>query len=72
MQELHDRIKCRVRNMPPVGTCLAVTSQVGISDYVVLVISYAKLSRPCHVFWRSETRVGVAFRVAQAQGMSRT
>jgi hypothetical protein len=43
----------------------------GIPDHFVLVISHDKLRRPCHVIWRSETRVGVAFRVAEARGMSR-
>jgi PilZ domain len=54
-------ISCRVRNMSPVGACLEVASQVGIPDNFVLVISYDKLSRPCQVIWRAETRIGVAF-----------
>jgi len=54
-------INCRVRNMSPIGACLEVASQVGIPDNFVLVVSYDKLTRPCQVIWRSETRMGVAF-----------
>jgi hypothetical protein len=57
-------IDCRVRNMSPVGACLEVASQVGIPDDFVLIVGYDKLSRPCHVIWRSETRIGVQFHAA--------
>ena len=43
---------CRVRNMSPAGACLEVSSQVGIPDNFVLVVSYDKINRPCHVIWR--------------------
>jgi hypothetical protein len=54
----------RVRNMSHAGACLEVASHVGIPDNFVLVISYDKFSHPCHVIWRSDTRMGVEFRVA--------
>ena len=57
-------IDCRVRNLTTVGACLEVASQVGIPDEFVLVIAYDKISQPCHVIWRSATRLGVEFRVA--------
>ena len=57
-------ITCRVRNMSPAGACLEVSSQVGIPDNFVLVVSYDKFSQSCHVIWRSETRMGVEFRAA--------
>ena len=57
-------IDCRVRNMSPVGACLEVASQVGISDEFVLIVGYDKFNRSCHVIWRSETRMGVHFRAA--------
>jgi hypothetical protein len=41
--------------------CLEVDSQIGIPDKFVLVVSYDKFQQPCHVIWRSETRMGVAF-----------
>jgi hypothetical protein len=54
-------ITCRVRNMSSAGACLEVTSQIGIPDNFELIVSYDKFSRACHVIWRSETRMGVAF-----------
>jgi PilZ domain len=60
-------IDCRVRNMSPAGACLEVASQVGIPDDFVLVVSHDKFSRPCHVSWRSETRLGVKFARFDAQ-----
>lgn len=54
-------IDCRVRNLSPVGACLEVTSQLGIPDDFVLVIEHDHLKQPCHVIWRTATRLGIAF-----------
>jgi hypothetical protein len=54
-------IDCRVRNLSPAGACLEVASQVGIPDDFVLVIGVDHLTQPCHVIWRTATRMGVAF-----------
>jgi PilZ domain len=55
-------IDCRVRNLSPAGACLEVQSQAGIPDDFVLVIETEHLKQPCHVIWRTATRVGVEFR----------
>ena len=55
-------IDCRVRNMSAAGACLEVTSQVGVPNDFVLVVSYDRFRRACHVIWRSDTRLGVEFR----------
>lgn len=55
-------ISCRVRNLSPAGACLEVTSQIGIPNEFVLAIDYDKSRQPCHAIWRSDTRMGVAFR----------
>jgi hypothetical protein len=55
-------IDCRVRNLSPAGACLEVASQVGIPDDFVLVIENDHLHQPCHVIWRTATRLGVEFR----------
>ena len=55
-------IDCCVRNLSPAGACLEVASQVGIPDEFVLVIDVDHVKQPCHVIWRSPTRMGVAFR----------
>lgn len=54
-------IDCRVRNLSPAGACLEVASQVGIPDEFVLVVGVDHVKQPCHVIWRSPTRMGVAF-----------
>ncbi len=52
-------IDCRVRNLSPIGACLEVASQIGIPDDFKLVIAGEKLELPCHVIWRTATRIGV-------------
>jgi PilZ domain len=55
-------IDCRVRNLSPAGACLEVASQLGIPDDFMLVIESDRLQQPCHVIWRTATRMGVEFR----------
>jgi hypothetical protein len=55
-------IDCRVRNLSPAGACLEVASQVGIPSDFVLVVESDHLQQPCHVIWRTATRIGVEFR----------
>jgi hypothetical protein len=54
-------IDCRVRNASVSGACLEVASQIGIPDEFVLVIDVDHVTQPCHVVWRTATRMGVAF-----------
>ncbi len=54
-------IDCCVRNLSPAGACLEVTSQLGIPDRFVLLVDADHMQQPCHVIWRSATRMGVAF-----------
>ena len=54
-------VDCRVRNLSPVGACLEVASQLGIPDEFVLVVEIDHVKSPCHVIWRTATRLGVAF-----------
>jgi hypothetical protein len=56
---------CRVRNLSPAGACLEVASQVGIPDDFVLVVEVDHLKQPCHVIWRTATRLGVEFLAGQ-------
>ena len=55
-------IDCRVRNLSPAGALLEVASQVGIPDDFTLVIDIDHVKQPCHVIWRTATRIGVEFR----------
>jgi len=54
-------VDCRVRNLSPVGACLEVASQLGIPDEFVLVVEVDQVKAPCHVVWRTATRLGVEF-----------
>jgi PilZ domain len=57
------RIDCVVRNLSSTGASLEVVSPIGIPDSFVLVIRSEKsdVKHPCHVVWRKEHRLGVAF-----------
>lgn len=57
-------IDCRVRNLSPAGALLEVASQVGIPDEFMLVVEIDHLKAPCHVIWRTATRIGVQFNAA--------
>ena len=58
----HDAgVDCRVRNLSSVGACLEVASQIGIPDEFVLVVEIDHVKAPCHVIWRTATRLGVEF-----------
>jgi len=54
-------VDCRVRNLSPAGACLEVASQIGIPDDFMLVVKVDHLKAPCHVIWRTATRLGVTF-----------
>ncbi len=54
-------IDCHIRNVSPIGACLEVASQIGIPDAFLLVIDHDHFRCPCHVVWRTPTRVGVEF-----------
>jgi len=54
-------IDCRVRNLSAIGACLEVASQIGIPDDFILVVETEHLKQHCHVIWRTDGRLGVAF-----------
>ena len=54
-------IDCRVRNLSEAGACLEVASPIGIPDDFTLVVEVDHLQQPCHVIWRTATRMGVSF-----------
>jgi hypothetical protein len=47
--------------MSDVGAALDVSSPIGIPAHFTLVLVADGLHRPCHVIWRKEKRIGVAF-----------
>jgi hypothetical protein len=54
-------IDCTIRNMSKRGAALDVVSPVVIPDRFDLVIVAEHLHRSCHVIWRKEKRIGIAF-----------
>ncbi len=55
-------IDCIVRNLSDGGACLEVASSVGVPEDFDLIIEADHPGRRCHVAWRSDRRLGVAFR----------
>ena len=56
-----DALDCRVRDLSLTGAAIEVSSQAGIPERFTLVIPDDGLDLPCHVVWRKEYRIGVAF-----------
>jgi hypothetical protein len=54
-------IDCTVRNISESGAALEVVTPLFIPDRFTLVVQTAQLKRPCHIIWRRERRIGVAF-----------
>jgi PilZ domain len=52
-------IDCTVRNVSATGAALEVSSPFGIPTQFTLVSDGQHL--PCHIVWRKENRIGVAF-----------
>jgi PilZ domain len=54
-------INCLVRNLSTTGAALEVSNQAGIPRRFVLAVPGNGLHLACHVVWRKEYRIGVAF-----------
>jgi PilZ domain len=52
-------IDCTLRNLSATGAALDVTSPLGIPERFTLVANGSR--SPCHIVWRKEKRIGVAF-----------
>lgn len=57
-------ISCTVRNISDGGACLEVSSPLGIPADFDLFIATDGRVLPCHLVWKSASRIGVAFRTA--------
>jgi hypothetical protein len=55
------RNQCTVRNISRGGAYLEVANPIGIPDDFALVIASDQIERRCHVTWRRDKRIGVAF-----------
>jgi hypothetical protein len=50
-----------VRNISDSGAALDVTTVLWFPDRFTLEIESDGFSKPCHIVWRKEKRIGVAF-----------
>jgi hypothetical protein len=55
-------IDCTVRNISETGAALEVVTPLFIPDRFTLVVPTDQLQRSCHIVWRKEKRIGVAFK----------
>jgi PilZ domain len=56
-----DKIDCVVRDISTTGAAIEISDVVRIPDYFVLSLPEDRLKLPCHVVWRTQYRIGVAF-----------
>ena len=54
-------IDCTVRNLSETGASLEVVTPLFIPDRFTLFVPSDHFKRPCHIVWRKEKRIGVAF-----------
>src|SRR5215470_5248494 len=54
-------IPCTVRNLSASGAALEINSPLWFPDRFILGIASDGSQRSCHVVWRREKRIGVAF-----------
>ena len=54
-------IDCTIRNISETGAALDVVTPLFIPDRFTLLIPTANFKRPCHIVWRAERKMGVAF-----------
>jgi hypothetical protein len=52
---------CTVRNLSDTGAALQVITPLFIPDRFLLVVRADHWKRACHVVWRKQKRLGVAF-----------
>lgn len=55
------RIDCVVRNISTTGAAIEVKTPLWFPDSFVLVVTSDGSARRCHIVWRDEKRIGVAF-----------
>ncbi len=54
-------VNCLIRNLSVTGAAIEVPSQSGVPERFLLVIPEDGLRLVCHIVWRKEYRIGVAF-----------
>jgi len=55
------QIDCTLRNISGTGAAIDVVTPLFIPDRFTLVVPTEQLKRACHIIWRREKQIGVAF-----------
>jgi len=61
LSEKAPKLDCTIRNLSATGACLQISSTYGIPADFDLLLSVSE-RKSCHVVWRTDTKLGVAFR----------
>jgi PilZ domain len=54
-------IDCTVKNLSDTGAALEVVTPLFIPNHFILFVPSDHFKRPCHIVWRKEKRIGIAF-----------
>ena len=54
-------IPCTVRNLSASGAAIEVRTPLWFPDHFTLAIASDGTRRACHIVWRDEARIGLAF-----------
>jgi hypothetical protein len=54
-------IDCTVKNLSDTGAALEVLSPLYVPDRFTLFVPTDQFKRRCHIVWRKERRIGIAF-----------
>lgn len=54
-------IDCTVKNVSESGAALEIVTPLFIPDHFTLCVPSDYLKRPCHIVWRKDRRIGIAF-----------
>jgi PilZ domain len=54
-------VNCSVRDISATGARIVLTSPLWFPDSFVLAVPSDSVSRPCHIVWRKDGQIGIAF-----------
>jgi hypothetical protein len=55
------KIDCVIRNISATGAAIEINSPIWFPDSFVLAVASDGSARQCHIIWREDRRIGVAF-----------